>query len=132
MLRTLLNIVWFIVGGWVSALLWCLAGAILAITVVGLPYTPAAFRIARFSAWPFGHVVVDRTDFGEHDLGTGPLGCGLNVIWLVFAGWWLALHHIIIAGFQAVTIIGIPFAWQHVKLAMISLAPIGKDVVEVA
>lgn len=131
MIRTVLNVLWFIFGGWISLLAWCLAGVILAITVVGLPFTPAAFRMAAFSAWPFGRVVVDRADFGEHDLGTGPLGCSLNIVWLIFAGWWLALHHIVIAGFQAVTIIGIPFAWQHVKLALVSLAPIGKEVVEV-
>lgn len=130
MLRLILNVLWFVLGGWVSALAWILAGAILAVTIVGLPYTPAAFRIAGFSAWPFGKMVVERADLGGNDLGTGPLGCGLNVIWLVLAGWWLALHHIAIAAAQAVTIIGIPFAWQHVKLAIISLAPIGREVIE--
>jgi uncharacterized membrane protein YccF (DUF307 family) len=130
-IRTLLNVLWFIFGGWISALAWCLAGAILAITIVGLPWTMAAFRIAGFSAWPFGRVVVEREDLGHSDLGTGPLGCGMNVVWLILAGWWLALHHLAIALAQAVTLIGIPFAWQHVKLALISLAPVGKTVVEV-
>lgn len=129
-MRLILNVLWFVFGGFISALAWCLAGVLLAITVVGLVYTPACFRMAGFSAFPFGKMVVERSELGEHDLGTGPFGCGLNVIWFIVAGWWLALHHIAIAFAQAVTIIGIPFAWQHVKLAIISLAPVGRDVIE--
>jgi uncharacterized membrane protein YccF (DUF307 family) len=121
-MRLLLNVLWFVFGGWISGTLWILAGAILAITVVGLPWTPAAFRIAGFSYWPFGKIVVDRDP--------GPTSLVLNILWFVFAGWWLALHHLVIALAQAVTIIGIPFAWQHVKLALLALTPVGKGVVE--
>jgi uncharacterized membrane protein YccF (DUF307 family) len=117
----ILNVLWFILGGFVSGTAWVIAGVILAITVVGLPWTPAAFRIAGFTYWPFGRVVVDR------DIGAG--STVLNVLWLVLAGWWLALHHILLAAALAVTIVGIPFAWQHVKLAMLSLTPVGKAVV---
>jgi uncharacterized membrane protein YccF (DUF307 family) len=122
-MRLLLNILWFILGGWISGTLWLLAGVILAITIVGLPWTPAAFRIAGFSYWPFGRVVVDRE--------AGATSVLLNVLWFVLAGWWLALQHIVLAAGLAVTIIGIPFAWQHVKLAVLSLVPVGKTVVEV-
>lgn len=122
-MRLLLNILWFVLGGWISGTLWLLAGAILAITIVGLPWTPAAFRIAGFSYWPFGRVVVDRDP--------GISSVVLNVLWFVLAGWWLALHHIILAAGLAVTVIGIPFAWQHVKLAILSLTPVGKGVAEV-
>ncbi len=122
-MRLLLNILWFVLGGWISGSLWLLAGAILAITIVGLPWTPAAFRIASFSYWPFGRVVVDRDP--------GVSSVVLNVLWFVLAGWWLALHHIILAAGLAVTVIGIPFAWQHVKLAILSLTPVGKGVAEV-
>jgi uncharacterized membrane protein YccF (DUF307 family) len=118
-LTLLLNILWFILGGWISGTLWVLAGVILAITIIGLPWTPAAFRLAGFSYWPFGRTVVDRDP--------GPVSLVLNILWLVLAGWWLALHHIVLAVGLAVTIIGIPFAWQHVKLAMLSLVPVGKD-----
>lgn len=117
----ILNVLWFILGGFLSGTAWLIAGLLLAITIVGLPWTPAAFRIAGFSYWPFGRVVVDR------DMGAGSVL--LNVLWLVLAGWWLALHHILLAAALAVTIIGIPFAWQHVKLAMLSLTPVGKAVV---
>ena len=120
-MRLLLNILWFVFGGFISGTLWLLAGGLLAITIVGLPWTPAAFRLAGFSYWPFGRMVVER------DAGVAS-GC-LNILWLVLAGWWLALHHLVLAFGLAITIIGIPFAWQHVKLAMASLVPVGKDVV---
>ncbi len=121
-MRLLFNLLWFVFGGWISGSLWVLAGIVLAITVVGLPWTPAAFRIARFSYWPFGKTVVAR------DTGAGSLL--LNIVWFVFAGWWLAIHHIVLAAALAVTIIGLPFAFQHLKLAMISLSPVGKAVIE--
>jgi uncharacterized membrane protein YccF (DUF307 family) len=121
-MRLLLNILWFIFGGWIAGTMWVLAGVILAVTIIGLPWTPAAFRIAGFAYWPFGKIVVDRA--------AGATSLLLNIVWLVLAGWWLALHHLILAVGLAVTIIGIPFAWQHLKLAIISLAPVGKAVVE--
>ena len=123
-MTTILNVLWLIFGGWVSGFLWLLAGCILAVTIIGLPWTPAAFRMAGFSVWPFGRQVVDKPTGQE-------LSLILNVIWLVFAGWWLALHHLVLAVVLGVTIIGIPFAIQHVKLAIISLMPVGKDVIEV-
>ena len=122
-MRLLLNILWFVFGGWISGTAWILAGVLLAITVVGLPWTPAAFRMAGFSYWPFGRIVIDRDE--------GPASCLLNVLWLLLAGWWLALHHLVLAFGLAITIIGIPFAWQHVKLAGLALMPVGKAVVEV-
>jgi uncharacterized membrane protein YccF (DUF307 family) len=122
-MRLLLNILWFVLGGWLSGTLWLLAGVILAFTVIGLPWTPASFRIAHFSYWPFGRAMVDRDD--------GATSLLLNILWFVFAGWWLALHHIALAIGLAVTIIGLPFAWQHLKLAVISLAPVGKLVIEI-
>jgi uncharacterized membrane protein YccF (DUF307 family) len=121
-MRLLLNVLWFICGGWISGTLWILAGCLFAITIVGLPWVPAAFRIAGFSYAPFGKMAV------PHDVGAG--NAILNILWLIFAGWWLALHHIVIAIVQAVTIIGIPFAVQHVKLAALSLSPVGVMVVE--
>jgi uncharacterized membrane protein YccF (DUF307 family) len=120
-MRLILNVLWFVLGGWISGTLWFLAGLIMAVTIVGLPWTPAAFRMAGFSYWPFGRVVVER------DRGVG--SAFLNILWFVLAGWWLAIHHIVLAAGLAVTIVGIPFAWQHVKLAMLSLTPVGKDVV---
>ena len=120
-MRLILNILWFILGGFISGTLWIFAGVLLAITIIGLPWTPAAFRMAGFSYWPFGRIVVDRDN--------GAFSVLLNILWLILAGWWLALHHLVLAAGLAVTIIGIPFAWQHVKLALLSLTPVGKDLV---
>ncbi|HEX3365941.1 YccF domain-containing protein [Phenylobacterium sp.] len=122
-MRTIMNVLWFIFGGWISGSLWILAGLIFAVTIVGLPWTPAAFRLAGFSYFPFGKLLIDRDD--------GAASLLLNVLWFIFAGWWLALHHLVLAVALAVTIIGIPFAWQRVKLALASLTPVGKAVIEV-
>ena len=130
-MRLLLNILWFVLGGWISGTLWLLSGVLLAITIIGLPWAMAAFRIASFSYWPFGRMVVSRAELHRrHDLGTGPLGLLLNVVWFVLGGWYLALHHVILGVLLCISIIGIPFGLQHLKLAIISLAPVGKAVVE--
>ncbi|NEX92856.1 YccF domain-containing protein [Caulobacter sp. 17J65-9] len=126
-----MNVVWFILGGWISGLLWLLGGLLLAITVVGLPYTAAAWRIAGFAAWPFGREIVSRDlHTGQEDLGTGPVGCVLNVLWFVLGGWYIALSHLLIAVAEFVSIIGIPFALKDLELAGVALAPIGKVVVD--
>jgi uncharacterized membrane protein YccF (DUF307 family) len=128
--RFLLNLLWVLTGGLWMALGWVVAGVIMAITIIGLPWTRAAFNIALYTLLPFGTSAVSRARFtGEEDAGTGPLGFIGNVIWLVLAGWWLALGHLILAAGLAITIIGIPFAWAHLKLAWISLWPIGRMIV---
>ncbi len=127
----ILNVLWFVLGGFVAGLAWLLAAVLLAITIVGLPWALAAVRIGLFTFFPFGKQVVSRdTVTGREDLGTGPLGFLLNVIWFLLGGWYLALIHIVHGVVLCVTIIGIPFGIQHFKLALIALAPIGKEVVE--
>lgn len=131
MLRGLLNILWFVLGGLVMALGWWLAGLIMAISIVGLPWARACFVMGQFSLLPFGREAVDREMLtGQEDIGTGALGLLGNILWFVLAGWWLALGHVSAAIANFITIIGIPFGWQHLKLAMIALAPIGKTIVE--
>jgi uncharacterized membrane protein YccF (DUF307 family) len=128
----LLNILWFIFGGFVAGLAWVVGGLLLAITIVGLPWAGAAFRIAGFTFAPFGRQIVDRRALtGRGDLGTGDLGIILNVIWFLFAGWYIALAHVVLAVSLCVTIIGIPFGLQHLKLAVIALAPVGRAVIPV-
>ncbi len=128
----LLNILWLIFGGVWMALGWVIAAFVMAITIVGLPWTWAALNIASYALLPFGRKAVSRAEYsGGHDIGTGPLGLLGNIIWLVLAGWWLALGHLLTAVLLAVTIIGIPFAWAHLKLAGIALWPIGKEIVPV-
>jgi uncharacterized membrane protein YccF (DUF307 family) len=127
----ILNILWFVLGGALSGLAWVLAGILMAITIVGLPWARSCFMLANFSFWPFGRDVVSRRDLhGRDDLGTGTLGLIGNLIWFVLCGWWLAIWHISAAVGLGITIIGIPFAIQHVKLAVASIFPVGKSVVD--
>jgi uncharacterized membrane protein YccF (DUF307 family) len=127
----LLNIAWMIFGGLEMAVGWLIAAVIMAITIIGLPWARAAFNIALYALLPFGRKAVSRAEYlGVDDFGTGPFGAIGNIIWLVLAGWWLALGHLIAAVLLAVTIIGIPFAWAHLKLAGIALWPIGKMIVD--
>jgi len=121
----LLNVLWILLGGLWMAAGWLIAALIMAITIIGLPWAAAALRIAVYTFLPFGYTVVDKPPgaFGGLFAFIG------NIVWLVFAGWWLALGHLIAAVILAVTIIGLPFAWAHLKLAGISLWPLGREIV---
>ncbi|EKC5519743.1 TPA: YccF domain-containing protein [Vibrio parahaemolyticus] len=129
-MRTLGNIIWFLFGGVFMGLLWWLFGILAFISIIGIPWGRACFVMGNFSFFPFGKEAVSRDELtNEMDIGTSPLGVIGNVLWFMFAGLWLAIGHILSAAACFVTIIGIPFALQHLKLAVISLAPIGKTVV---
>jgi uncharacterized membrane protein YccF (DUF307 family) len=128
-LSLVLNILWILTGGIFLAAEWVLAAVIMAITIIGLPWAWSAFNIASYTLLPFGRKAVSRAEYSGHDIGTGRFGLLGNIIWLVLAGWWLALSHLILAIGLAITIIGIPFAWAHLKLAGIALWPIGKEIV---
>ncbi|GAB5387363.1 MAG: YccF domain-containing protein [Alphaproteobacteria bacterium] len=126
LLALIINIAWLITNGFISALLWVLLGALLCITIIGIPFGIAAFRIAGFVAWPFGRTLVDARDVGEDRV----LGTGIaQVIWVILAGIWLFIGHMIAAITMALTLIGIPFAIVHFKLALVSFAPLGKRAV---
>ena len=126
----LLNLLWLLFGGLWMAVGWGVAAVIMAITIIGIPWARAAFNIGVYTLLPFGQKAVSRAEYtGVSDVGTGPLGDLGNIVWLVLAGWWLALGHLLFASFLAVTIIGIPFAWAHLKLAGLSLWPVGRTVV---
>ncbi len=129
-MRTLGNIIWFVLGGVFMGLLWWFFGILAFISIIGIPWGRACFVMGNFSFFPFGKEAISRdTLTNEMDIGTSPLGIVGNIIWFVFAGIWLAIGHVMSAVACFVTIIGIPFALQHLKLAVISLAPIGKTVV---
>jgi uncharacterized membrane protein YccF (DUF307 family) len=125
-----LNILWIVFGGLGMAVGWLIAAVVMAITIIGLPWARAAFNIAAYTLLPFGQRAVDREAVtGRGDIGTGVFGLLGNIIWLVLAGWWLAIGHLLAALVLAITIVGIPFAWAHLKLAGIALWPIGKVIV---
>ena len=100
----LLNLLWIVFGGLWMAVGWVIAAVIMAVTIIGLPWTRAAFNIASYALLPFGRKAVSRAEYsGCEDIGTGPLGVIGNLLWLVLAGWWLALGHLITAIMLAVT-----------------------------
>lgn len=124
------NFLWFILGGVLMGLSWWLLGLLAFITIIGIPWGKACFVIGQFTFFPFGKEAISRKELSQQDdIGTGALGLVGNVLWFVFAGLWLALGHVASAIACFVTIIGIPFGVQHLKLAGIALAPIGKTIV---
>ncbi|MBK9259529.1 MAG: YccF domain-containing protein [Polyangiaceae bacterium] len=123
---TLGNILWVVLGGGFPLFLgYLVAGAALAITIVGFPFAVATWRLGRYALLPFNNRVEDRKD----SLGSGCLGFLFNVIWLVVFGWGFAIAHLGSALLCAITIIGIPFAVAHFKLAILALWPFGKEIV---
>lgn len=122
-MRTLLNIIWLIFGGLWLALGYFLAGVICCVLIVTIPWGIASFRIGAYALWPFGRMVVDGPR------GSQSLSLLGNIIWLVFAGVWIAIGHLASAIAMAVTIIGIPLAIANIKLIPVSLMPLGKQIV---
>ena len=111
------NLIWLVFGGFIGFIVWMAAGLLLCLTIVGIPWGLQAFKLSSFVLWPFGREV----EVGMFGAG-GALG---NIIWILLFGWELALWHLFAALLFAVTIVGIPFAAQHVKLARLSLLPFG-------
>ena len=122
-MRTVLNVIWLLLCGIWLALGYLLAGVICCVLIVTIPFGLASFRIAEFALWPFGRRLVKRSDAGAPSL----IG---NIVWIVFAGWWLAIGHIATAIALAVTIIGIPLAIANLKLIPVSLLPLGRVIVD--
>ena len=131
MMRFIGNVLWFILGGALMGLGWWLAGLIAYLSIICIPWGKACFIIGQFAFFPFGKEAVSRRYINnKDDIGTGMLGTIGNVVWFIFAGVWLAIGHVISALICFVTIIGIPFGIQHLKLAALALAPIGKTIVD--
>ncbi len=124
-MRTIGNILWLLFAGFWLAVGYAVAGLILLVTIVGIPFGIQSFKLAGYSLWPFGRVVVTDPD------ASMALGCVGNVLWLVLAGWWLALGHVVTGLALCVTIIGIPLGVANFKLALLALAPFGKTVVDI-
>lgn len=124
------NFLWFVFGGFLMGLGWWFAGLVAAITIIGIPWAKACFVIGQLAFFPFGKEAINRKELSHReDIGTSGLGTLGNVLWFIFGGWWLALGHVFSAVVCFVTILGIPFGIQHLKLAGIAIAPIGKTIV---
>ena len=121
-MRLLLNLIWLFCCGIWMWLAYVIAGALICLFVVTIPFGLAAFRIAAYALWPFGRTVVSRPGAGTASF----LG---NVIWFLFAGAWIAIAHLVTGIALMLTIVGIPLALANLKLIPISLAPLGKEIV---
>jgi uncharacterized membrane protein YccF (DUF307 family) len=124
MLRLILNLLWLIFGsGIVLAIAYGLAALICFVLIVTIPFGVASLRLAYYSLWPFGRTLVTKPSAG--------LASALaNVVWVIVAGWWLALMHIAAGIAQCVTIIGIPFGIANFKLVPAAFWPLGREVVD--
>lgn len=130
MLRAIGNFFWFVLGGLLMGLAWWLVGLICFVSIIGIPWGRACFVIGKFHFLPFGREAISRKTLTlRDDVGTGPFGLIGNIVWFVLAGIWLAIGHVCSAILCFLTIIGIPFGIQHLKLAGLALAPVGKTVV---
>lgn len=121
-MKTILNVIWLVLSGFWLFLAYLAAGVVLCITIIGIPFGIAAFRIGVYALWPFGYTTIERRDAGAPS-------CLGNVLWLVLAGWWLALGHIATGLVLCLTIIGIPFGIANFKLIPVSLFPLGREIV---
>ncbi len=122
-MRLLLNVIWLVLAGIWLALAYALAGLIMFILIITIPFGVQAFKLASFALWPFGRTMIKRADAGA------PSVVG-NVIWLILAGWWIAISHLVTAFAQAITIIGLPLAYANVKMIPGSLWPFGREIVD--
>lgn len=121
-MKILGNIIWVILGGLIMALLWCVAGIICCITIIGIPLGIQAFKFASLVFWPFGRDV----DFSNMGVGS----VIMNILWLVFLGWELAAGSAVLGLFYCITIVGIPFGLQWFKFAKLALMPFGAEIVK--
>ena len=122
-MKTLGNIIWVIFGGLFLALGYVFSGIILCITIIGIPFGLQIFKVASLALWPFGREVRYKQQ------SAGCLSTGMNVLWILIGGIWLALEHVIVGVIFFITIIGIPFGKQHFKLAAIALTPFGREII---
>lgn len=120
-LRVIANILWVVLVGWELAITWWVVGAVLCITIVGIPFGVQLFKLGLYAAWPFGRTTVDE--------GSGVSAVG-NVLWVVLVGWWLALAHLVASLALAITLVGIPAAWVALKLVPVAFTPFGRRVVD--
>jgi len=122
--KTLLNLLWLVLSGLWMAIAYVFFGVLACILIVTIPFGIASFRIAGYALWPFGRTVIRRDDAGV----ASAVG---NLVWLIFAGIWLALGHIVTGALLCITIIGIPFGVANFKMVPISLTPLGRQIVQI-
>jgi uncharacterized membrane protein YccF (DUF307 family) len=120
---TLGNLIWLIFGGFLVFIEYMVAGFLLCLTIVGIPFGIQAFKLASLALWPFG------TTIGMKSYAPGCLSTIMNLIWLLIGGIWIALTHLVFGILLGITIIGIPWATQHFKLVSLALTPFGREII---
>jgi uncharacterized membrane protein YccF (DUF307 family) len=120
--RLILNLIWLVLSGFWLAVGYVVAGVVCCVLIITIPWGLASFRIANYALWPFGRTVVDRPGAGAPSL----IG---NVVWIIVAGIWLAIGHLVTGVLLCVTIIGIPLGVANFKMVPVSLMPLGKEIV---
>jgi len=123
-MRLILNIIWLVLAGFWLAVGYVVAGLVMLILIITIPFGLQAFKLASYALWPFGRTAVRS----EHASAGSVVG---NIIWIVLAGWWLALGHLVTGVLLAITIIGVPLAIANFKMIGLSLAPFGREIVPV-
>ncbi|KRV50811.1 hypothetical protein AQ490_13690 [Wenjunlia vitaminophila] len=121
-MKTILNVIWLIFSGIWLAIAYVVAGIVCCLLIITIPFGIASFRIAGYALWPFGRTTVVRRDAGA----MSAIG---NVIWILVAGWWLALSHVVTGIVLCLTIVGIPLGIANFKLIPVSLVPLGRQIV---
>ena len=119
-MRFLGNILWFVLGGFINAILWLIIGLVLCVTIIGIPFGVQCLKISGFVLWPFGRDITSG--------GFGVMGALGNVIWILICGISLCVLHLVFGALLCVTVVGIPFGVQHFKLAKLALIPFGADI----
>ncbi|MBN1340046.1 MAG: YccF domain-containing protein [Bacteroidales bacterium] len=122
-MKTLGNVIWLVFGGFITALEYVIASFLLIITIIGIPFGLQTIKLASLAIWPFGR------EARQSDRAPGCFSTLMNIIWILIGGIWISLTHLIFALLLAITIIGIPFAMQHLKLAGLALTPFGRVIV---
>jgi uncharacterized membrane protein YccF (DUF307 family) len=120
--KTILNILWLVLCGFWLAVGYVVAGVVMCVLIITIPFGIASFRLAAFTVWPFGRTLVPRPDAGAGSF----VG---NVLWFLLAGLWMAIAHVVTGILLCITVIGIPLGIADFKLAAAALAPLGKDIV---
>lgn len=124
-MRTIGNVLWFLLAGWWLALAYVIAGIVACVLIITIPFGIASFRLANFVLWPFGRTTVWRRDAGAWAV----IG---NILWILLLGWELAVAHLVAGLLLCVTIIGIPFGIACWKMVPLALLPLGQQVVPIS
>ena len=125
-MNVFLNILWLLFGGILTCVEYLISSILMMLTIVGIPFGLQTFKMATLALWPFGKEVISNSS------SNGCLSIVMNIVWIFLGGIWICLSHLVFGLFLFITIIGIPFALQHFKLAALALTPFGKEIVDKA